>query len=157
MPISNDLVMAVSDYIKAAFKDAQFKAKTKRIRDNLQMTDAQLFGQSIVASIEVSLLRAPEARAYEFGSGTHDLIGSHLIPIRAVHAKALSFWWEMKGKQFVGKELGRGHPGVAAHPALGPAMEENKNLLVQNVDMYVRQAIESVIIENNARIRHGFS
>src|SRR4030065_1617571 len=130
MSISNDLIMAVSEYIKVAFKEAQFKAKTRRIRDNLRMSDAYVSGpDTITASIEVSLRSAPEARAYEFGSGTHDLIGSHLIPIRAVQAKALSFWWEKAGKQFIGKELPHGHPGVAAQPALGPAMEENKHLL----------------------------
>jgi len=158
MPISNGLMNAVAVYIRKAFEDAQAKAKTKRIRDNLKMTDAHQTGEgSVGASIEVSLLSAPEAVAYEFGSGLHDPNGSHLIPIRAVRAKALSFWWEKAGKQFVGKELPYGHPGVASHPALGPAIKENIPFLMNEIKTYVKQEIGLIITENNARTGHDFS
>ena len=154
MPISNGLMNAVALFIRKALEDAQAKAKTKRIRDNLRMTDAHSIGQdSVGASIEVSLISAPEAVAYEFGSGLHDPSGSHLIPIRAVRAKALSFWWEKGGKQFVGKELPYGHPGVAAQPALGPAMRENLPFLTNEIKTYVKQEIGLIITANNARTR----
>ena len=154
MSINNDLIQAVSAFIHAAFESAQTKAKTKRIRDNLKMTDAHSTGQnSVGASIEISLLVAPEAAAYEFGSGTHDPLGSHLIPIRAIAPKkALSFWWANENKQFIGPKLPLGHPGVAAQPALGPAMQESRPILIHNIDAFVRQEISSIIVENNARM-----
>lgn len=154
MPISNGLVNAVAVYIRKALENAKARAKTKRISDNIRMIDAHREGEGTVkASLLINVASAPEAPAFEFGSGMHDPAGAHLIPIRAVRAKVLSFWWEKGNKQFVGVELPYGHPGVVKQPALGPAMVENIPFLKNEIATYVKDEIKSIAVENSVRIR----
>ena len=68
---------------------------------------------------------APEARAYEYGSGIHATKGkkgTYLIAARPDNSDGLlRFWWYNQDKAFVGPKVD--HPGVEARPYLKPSIE----------------------------------
>jgi hypothetical protein len=77
--------------------------------------------------INVDLKVAPAAGAYEWGSGIHATKGEKgLYPIKAKNADELHFFWEKRGKWFMGFELPFGHPGVAPRPYLVPTINDTK-------------------------------
>lgn len=100
---------------------------------------AQLLGNGN-ASITIEI-DAPMAGAFEFGSGLHDPDNPHLIPIKAINAPNLVFWWERGNKLFVGKQLPYGHPGVAPRPYIVPTMEEVKGEIAQMIGQKVTQTL----------------
>ncbi len=82
---------------------------------------------------------APQAAAYEFGSGEHRTRisvrgeGPGLYPIEAVNVPLLKFWWKKRNVLFVGPWLPYGHPGVAPRPFLQPAIDKNLDDLKSNL------------------------
>lgn len=78
---------------------------------------------------------APQAAAFEYGSGLHDPTRRQTYPIRPDQATMLAFEWNPKrvpygSKKFIGK-IGDtflfryvDHPGVAARPYMRPAIEQ---------------------------------
>lgn len=152
MPIDNGLMNALSIFIRQAFNDARELGFTERIRSNMRMTDAHITGENTVeADIHISLRDAPEARAFELGSGVHNPQRPGLYPIAAKNVANLYFWWERGHKMYFGPRLTYGHPGVAPRPAMGPAMEQNLPLLRREIRAMVRQEIRSIFIEARTR------
>lgn len=148
MAIDNGLMNALSIFIRQAYRDARELGFTARIRANVRMTEAHVTGDNTVeADLHISLRDAPEARAFELGSGIHSPTSPSKYPIAARNAPNLVFWWERGGKWFVGKRLTYGHPGVAARPSMQPAMEQNLPLLRREIGAMVTQEIKSIFVE----------
>lgn len=126
------------------------KAKSKSswsstIPDAISLGAVGLEGPDIYSiSIEVDLNKAPQARAFEYGSGLHSTQGpKRKYPIDPVKASALVFEWENEPQEVAdnfphtpdGKVILRHveHPGVAPRPYLTPAIEEEMNFMVRSI------------------------
>lgn len=90
--------------------------------------------------IFVSKKDAPDAAAWEYGSGLHDPTTPHLIPIAAKNAPLLIFWWERKNKWFKGKALPIGHPGIKMRSYLRQPMLDNQENIRQLIAKNIAEA-----------------
>lgn len=148
--IVNELAAELTDSFKDVMTTIQNKAKydapTKRISSNVEMEVTSIQHSNITLSLVGKLFvrldegHAPEARAYEYGSGIHSTKGPKMkYSIDAINAPNLVFWWKNGNKWFVGPHVD--HPGVAASPYLRPAVEAN----LPNIrDMFHRGSVSAV-------------
>ena len=125
---------------------ARGKAPTERIRGNIEVGQVRKDGGRYSVEVFVSLKKAPEAGAYEYGSGIHATQGTKgTYPIVAKNAPNLVFWWEKKNKMFVGPSVN--HPGVAAKPYLAPAAQETKKSIRQKLGSLLGLIFRTEIIQ----------
>lgn len=143
-------------------------AKTERIRNNIVVGVAETDGNGhynidIVVNTNKET-GAPEAAAYEYGSGRHrkDNPSTYVIkPREDSGARLLAFDWPdhdpdfPTGKKFIGMS-NRGkflfnyvdHPGVAAQPYLKPAMEKNRpSFKARILSVFKRGLLDSIKAE----------
>lgn len=100
---------------------------TTSIQDAISIGTAQQAGDTSFIEVNISLAQAPFAAAFEWGSGLHAKRGNAaLYPISARNAPQLHFWWEERGKWFMGEKLPFGHPGIVAKPYIEPTLTENR-------------------------------
>ena len=123
-------------------------APTTRIEQNIEVDEPELITSGnetkLVGSIFVSLKKAPEARAYEFGSGIHATKGAvGTYPIVARNADNLVFWWENRQKWFVGSKVN--HPGVRKSAYLRPALRQHRKEL-QEFTKYIAENVAKVLV-----------
>lgn len=111
----NNILMKSAETIA---NDARANAPTNRIKTNINISPVQDIAGGKQIKISVKLDDAPEARAYELGSGIHGEYGT-TYPIDAKNVSNLVFFWEKRQKWFVGPHVD--HPGVEARPYLFPA------------------------------------
>jgi len=117
----------------AFFRDKMFEKidqvkAPRNIKEHTSVRQAKQDGKgySIDIVIDISEDAAPEAPAYEWGSGLRRTRGAPSeYPIEAKNVPNLVFWWEREQKLFVGKRLPIGHPGVEARPYISPTIKEN--------------------------------
>ena len=98
---------------------------SKSIPNAISVGKAEKTSGGFKVDITIDLNKAPEAAAFEYGSGEHGEKGAK-YPIRAKdpEQQPLHFF----GKTwFIGPELPFGHPGVKARPYLQPAIDQNRN------------------------------
>lgn len=122
---------------------------SSKIRNAIKVGEVKEQSGEVFGYIEVDRTIAPEARAFEYGSGIHATRAGHhgvgKYPIRPVNATALVFpgtnAWE--GQTIITKQVM--HPGVEARPFLTPAVQENrekiKQILGEEFAQYVSKAI----------------
>ena len=91
-------------------------------------------------SVYVKLSDAPDARAWEYGSGLHDAVTPHLIPIAARNAPLLKFWWANQNKWFKGKALPYGHPGIVGRSYLRQPLHDNAESIRQMIAQFIQEA-----------------
>jgi len=121
---SNPLKFTIDDPILLSFineivEDIRANAPTQAIRKSVKMGRVVKKGDGTSVTITIS---APEAGAYEYGSGIHKTKGTPAkYAIRPRNARLLSFWWAREDVRFVGKLVM--HPGVAPRPYVDPALE----------------------------------
>lgn len=85
----------------------------------------------------VKLSDAPDARAWEYGSGLHATKGSQdYIPILAKNVPNLVFFWEREGRMFVGPFVS--HPGITARPYLHPALDQHRDEIKSIIQESIR-------------------
>lgn len=120
---------------EAIANDARANAPTERIKSHIEISPIQQTPEGKQIRIEVSLDEkdgAPEARAYELGSGIHSTSNTvspnqqgpgGKISIDKVNAPNLVFFWEKMDRWFIGPHVD--HPGVEAKPYLFPAGRKN--------------------------------
>ena len=142
MPVSeNARIAAIGGLVPAAnlwAEGGRAKAKTERIRRAIkvgQVVDDG--GGRFHIDISISLKDAPEALAYEFGSGLEGRQHAK-YRIEPKTASALAFEWSpvfdpWGSPKFIGKTAGGKylfryveHPGVKPEPYMKPALDENK-------------------------------
>lgn len=137
----NKILMSSAEAIA---NDARANAPTMRIRANINVSTITETPEGKQIRIYVPLKEAPEARAYEFGSGIHSQ-AMQTYPINAKNVPNLVFYWQREQKWFVGPHVD--HPGVAAKPYLGPALDKNKTtfrgLLARGVSALTRAVIDT--------------
>lgn len=157
MPVNN-FVNSIKDFLfrqaliqsaNLIAKRARAEAPTKRIEGAIYVSTPVQSGNTYSIEIGADLDKAPEARAYELGSGIHSQSGAK-YPIIAKNAPNLVFYWEREGRYFVGKKVN--HPGVEARPYLKPAIEDTQadiralfgkalsDLIIQSINQTFKQA-----------------
>jgi hypothetical protein len=122
-----------------------------KIRGAIRVGEVKEQGGIIAGYVEVPLKLAPEARAFEYGSGVHSTKRApETYPILPRNGGSLVFQgthqWE--GQLVVVPPMGGGvvmHPGVAPRPFLHPAVEENKERIRELLGSNIRQYIGTVI------------
>ena len=90
--------------------------------------------------IFVKLSDAPDAGAWEYGSGLHDAVTPHLIPIAARNAPLLKFWWANQNKWFKGRALPYGHPGIVGRSYLRQPLHDNAENIRQMIAQFIQEA-----------------
>ena len=90
--------------------------------------------------IFVNKADAPDAAAWEYGSGLHDPTSPHLIPIAAKNVPLLIFWWERKSKWFKGKALPIGHPGIKMRSYLRQPLMDNRDMILREIQRGIAEA-----------------
>lgn len=142
------MIEALNLVATSARRNASWSAK---IRGAIRVGEVKEQGGVIAGYVEVPLKLAPEARAFEYGSGIHSTKGAaEKYPIHPVNATSLVFpgTHEWTGKTIVVPPMGGGvvmHPGVAPRPFLTPAVEENKERIRELLGSNIRQYIGTVI------------
>ena len=115
------------------------KLAPKHIAEFIQVSDVTENGNTYLVNMHVSLADAPDAAAWEFGSGLHRTRGSPgKYIISATNAPNLYFWWERESKYFRGKVVH--HPGIVARPYMRPALESKMS--------QVKKYIHDIIVED---------
>jgi hypothetical protein len=136
------LPVAASMWVEAAKK----YAKTGRIKSSFSIGQVQNDG---LGTFHIDITNdAPEAGAYEFGSGIHRTHGSPAkYPIVGKNRadKNLVFFWAKMGRMFVGHSVQ--HPGVAPVPFMKPALQEEK----ANMAKAIGQAFKTEVIYKSIR------
>lgn len=120
---------------EAIANDARANAPTERIKASVAISPIINTPNGKQIEIYVPITQeaakqgpyAPEARAYELGSGIHGP-EHQTYPINARFAPNLVFFWQKANTLFVGKHVD--HPGVAARPYLAPAVAKNRNTII---------------------------
>lgn len=114
-------------YISAGIvQDEAKKVAPRHVGNHIQHTGVvQTDVNTYKVRIYVKIADAPDAAAWEFGSGLHRTRGKApgKYGIDAVNAPNLVFWWERMGVVFVGPHVN--HPGIVAKPYLHPALFNN--------------------------------
>lgn len=146
--ILNKILMQAADKIAG---DVRSGAPTARVRANVNISQVigTSEGKQIIVYVPLSKeTGAPEARAYEYGSGIHSKAGQK-YSIDHKNYPNLVFYWEREQKWFVGPHVD--HPGVAARPYFGPALDKNRvifhDLLIGEVVTMIRAVIDTGIHE----------
>lgn len=142
---------------EAIANDARKNAPTHRISANVNISPITSGPQGKEITVYIPLDKAPEARAYELGSGIHST-GNTLSPnqqgpggkinIDAKNVPNLVFFWQRENRWFVGPHVN--HPGVAAKPYLGPAIIKHG----KSIRGLINRGILKLI---NAAIKAGFT
>ena len=119
---------------------------SKKIRNAIKVGEVKEQSGKVFGYIEVDRSIAPEARAFEYGSGIHARRGPAVkYPIRPVNAQSLAFPGtnEWEGQTIITKQVM--HPGVEARPFLTPAVQDNKvrikQMLGDEFVQYISKAI----------------
>lgn len=132
---TKDALLICANTLMASMQE---KAPTKRIRRSIDIGDSGEYtdGNGSVEFIDVvvDVGEAPEAPAYEWGSGVHRTIGSPTkYEIKPREKKFLAFKWD-KAESWMrflpdGRVLFRvvNHPGVAPRPFVRPAIQDTKD------------------------------
>lgn len=145
--IQGAIVTTLTDHVQKAQNTAKGLAPTKRLKENIEIVPMQQTLGHAVSGLLVSTEKAPEACAYEFGSGLHDPAGGHTIRIPGKNSTGpVAFKWdkaEKMGPKGAGNpSLGRdgryvfsyvNHPGVVARPYLKPAAQAEMEPLMQDL------------------------
>lgn len=104
----------------------------KHIGDHIHVGEVKEEGNKTSVEVYVPISEAPDAGAWEYGSGLHRTKGTPgLYPIAAKNVPNLVFWWEKRSKWFVGPALPFGHPGIVARPYLRPALWDNVQRILE--------------------------
>lgn len=143
VPTPEMIAQALVGYVQVAIANiaslARSKAPTKKLQGAIDEMPVAQLGGIIESGVTVDLMIAPEACAYEFGSGIHDSKGNR-APYRIAarnEGGMLAFQWANEPPEVKagaphtkdGKVLLPfvNHPGVAARPYLDPAFTEVLN------------------------------
>ena len=134
-------------------------AWSTKIRNAISLSEVTEWKNGLGIYVRVDLTKAPEARAFEKGSGLHStssVASKHqegpggFIIIRPVNAKALIFQgthaWE--GMTIRVPPMGGGvvhHPGVAPRPFLKPAIDANRERIRDILRKAVRTSVSKTI------------
>lgn len=111
-------------------EDAAKKIAPRHVGDYIHHSNVtKISANEFQIRILVKLSDAPDARAWEYGSGLHSTRGPQAkYSIDAKNVPNLVFWWEKEQKWFVGPHVN--HPGIPARPYLRPALYDNKDRIL---------------------------
>lgn len=134
----NRLLGAATKIGNKIAKDARTNASwSARIQESIKFGSVERRGDILQITVSVDLGIAPEAGAFEFGSGRYDPHRRSTYRIEPREADALAFLWDKTppgpGPKYIrtdkqtGKKIFRyvDHPGVEPRPFVVPAIATN--------------------------------
>jgi hypothetical protein len=106
-------------------EDAAKQLAPKHVGDHIQHSQVTKVNENTYEiRVFVKISDAPDAGAWEYGSGLHRTKGSPAkYSIDAKNVPDLVFFWQRENRWFVGPHVN--HPGIAARPYLRPALKNN--------------------------------
>ena len=132
------------------------KAPTGDTKRAISVKSVAMSGNAVVGTIEIDLNTAPEALAYEYGSGIHSEKGEK-YPIPKDEATRnqpfLVFAWEKAyphirrtkdGKVVLKRVM---HPGVAARPYIEPSLDELKKTVKDVISVQIKKGLSAAFNE----------
>lgn len=148
------IIKVLTEGLSKIAEDAKANASwSSDIPGAIRVGEVKISGQNISGRIEISLKEAPQAAAFEYGSGIHRTKGTpDTYEIHPKEKQVLAFHWEghtadyPTGRKYVGQAPdGRlmfmyvDHPGVAPKPFLKPAIEKNRKEIIQSLAQAVKR------------------
>jgi hypothetical protein len=146
-PAPRTVVQALRNSLSKIVVAAKALAPTQKIRSAIKMITPVVTNDRIVSGIEVDLVKAPEAAAFEYGSGKQATKGSKgTYPIRPKAGNRagnnLVFDWPNEQAPGAHKHTKDGrvvlpmvnHPGVHARPYLAPAIAGGETELLDEIE-----------------------
>lgn len=134
------------------------KAPTRRIKGAIEVKPTVQQGETVIGKIEIKLNEeaggAPEAMAYEYGSGIHSEKGEAYV-ILPREKRALAFFWDKANASIPRLPDGRvllqkvNHPGVAAKPYIEPSLEELRKTVKGIISVQVKKSLSAAFGEAN--------
>ncbi len=132
--VSNGTILRAANRIVQSARSIAAQKRAGNSSKAIKLSTVKEAKQTVSVSIILDTKRAPEAPAYEWGSGLHDTKnGPHFIDIYGRNTFLLTFEGT---NQFEGQLIQKqhvNHPGVKPRPFIKPAVEKHRAALKQAV------------------------
>lgn len=132
--VSNGVILRAANKIVQSARSIAAQKRAGKSSRAIKLSTIREAKQTITVSIILDTKIAPEAPAYEWGSGLHDTKGSpHYIDIYATSVPNLIFEGtnEFEGQLIRVPHVS--HPGVKPKPFIKPALDKHRAALKQSV------------------------
>lgn len=131
--VSNGVILRAADKIVRSAKSIAAQKRAGNSSRAIKLSTVREANKTVTVNIILDTDIAPEAPAYEWGSGLHDTKGSqHYIDIDAINYPYMTFMGTNGVKGLV-KVPHVNHPGVKAKPFIKPAVDKHRAALKQAV------------------------
>jgi hypothetical protein len=140
------IIEAANLVARSARARAQWSTK---IRNAISVSEVREWQNGLGIYVKVDLSKAPEARAFEYGSGIHATrgpVGTYEIRPRNSDALVFPGTHQWAGQTIVTSLVH--HPGVAPRPYLSPAVTENRQRIRSILGKAVRTSVSRTIRES---------
>lgn len=159
--IIKELAALGNEIAEKARRNAAFD---QRIANSISVSDVKKVGGRYTVTIRVDMNEetgAPEALAFERGSGIHNPDNPNTYVIKPKEKPVLAFFWDQvdetsrTGKKFRGISPTTGkalftyvdHPGVAARPFLQPAIDSTKPTIPLKLLGAVKNGYKTAVVK----------
>jgi hypothetical protein len=154
-----NIISSMTEMLAKIAEQARRNANwSSEIPNAIKVSEVTENGGNFFGSLLIDLNEAPQAAAFEYGSGIHATKGTPVTyVIKPKNAGALAFYWPghesgMKpGKKFIGYgKDGRlmfthvDHPGVEAKPYLHPAINQHRGEMREKLKSAFKRAFVDV-------------
>lgn len=132
--VSNGVILRAADKIVRSARSIAAQKRAGKSAKAIKLSTVREANKTISVSIILDTDIAPEAPAYEWGSGLHDTKGSpHFIDIYATNVPNLIFEGTNEWEGQLIRVPHVNHPGVKAKPFIKPAVDKHRAALKQAV------------------------
>lgn len=144
--VSNGVILRAANKIVQSARSIASRKRAGKSARAIKLSTVREAKQTVSVSIILDTNIAPEAPAYEWGSGLHDTKGSpHYIDIDAVNAPNLVFMGTNEWEGQLIRVPHVNHPGVKPKPFIKPAVEKHRAALKRSVKEEVNKNLRVII------------
>lgn len=128
--VSNGVILRAVDKIVRSARSIAAQKRAGKSSRAIKLSTVRESNKTVSVSIILDTAIAPEAPAYEWGSGLHDTKrGAHFIDINAVNVPNLIFEGTNEWEGQLIRVPHVNHPGVKAKPYIKPALDKHRKAL----------------------------
>jgi len=132
--VSNGVILRAVDKIVRSARSIASQKRAGKSSRAIKLSPVRETNKTVVVNIILDTDIAPEAPAYEWGSGLHDTKGSpHFIDIYATNVPNLIFEGTNEFEGQIIRVPHVNHPGVAPKPFIAPALDKHRAALKKAV------------------------
>lgn len=144
--VSNGVILRAADKIVRSARSIAAQKKAGKSAKAIKLSTVKESNQTVSVSIILDTSVAPEAPAYEWGSGLHTTKGNpHYIDINAVNVPNMIFAGTNEWEGQIIRVPHVNHPGVKPRPYLKPAVAKHRAQLKQAVREEVNKNLRIII------------